>query len=89
MRIAVLSDIHGFSLALDVVRRDMEEQEPFDEVIVAGDLCVIGPDPQGVVDVVREQGWITLQGNTDYDLVEAAQWARITAAVSRVLDATS
>ena len=75
MRIAVLSDIHGFSLALDVVRRDMEEQEPFDEVIVAGDLCVIGPDPQGVVDVVREQGWITLQGNTDYDLVEAAQWA--------------
>jgi predicted phosphodiesterase len=75
MRVAVLSDIHGFSLALDVVRRDMAEQDPFDEVIVAGDLCVVGPDPQGVVDIVREEGWLAIQGNTDYDLVESAQWA--------------
>ena len=75
MRIAVLSDIHGFSLALDVVRDDIEAQGPFDDVIVAGDLCVVGPDPQGVVDVIRAEGWAAIQGNTDFDLVEAAEWA--------------
>jgi predicted phosphodiesterase len=75
MRVAVLSDIHGFSLALETVRRDIDEQGPFDAVIVAGDLCVIGPDPQGVVDMVRREGWIALRGNTDYDLIESAQWA--------------
>lgn len=75
MRIAVLSDIHGFSLALDIVRRDLEAQGPFDAVVVAGDFCVVGPDPQRVIDVIREEGWIALQGNTDYDLVEAVQWA--------------
>jgi predicted phosphodiesterase len=74
MRIAVLSDIHGFSLALDVVRSDIEAEGPFDEVVVAGDLCVVGPDPQGVVDTIRAEGWTAIQGNTDVDLVEAAEW---------------
>jgi predicted phosphodiesterase len=75
MRVAVLSDIHGFSLALDTVQADMAEQGPFDEVVVAGDLCVVGPDPQGVVDRIQRAGWTAIQGNTDYDLVEAAEWA--------------
>jgi predicted phosphodiesterase len=74
MRVAVMSDIHGFSLALEVVRRDIAEQEPFDAVVVAGDLCVVGPDPQGVVETIREEGWIAIQGNTDFDLVDAAEW---------------
>lgn len=75
MRIAVMSDIHGFSLALEVVRRDIAAYGPFDEIVVAGDLAVVGPDPQSVVDTIREEGWIAIQGNTDVDLVEAAQWA--------------
>ena len=75
MRIAVMSDIHGFSLALDTVRADLAEQGPFDEIVVAGDICEVGPDPQGVVDRLRETGWPVIQGNTDYDLVEAAEWA--------------
>jgi predicted phosphodiesterase len=75
MRVAVLSDIHGFSLALETVRADIAEQGPFDAVVVAGDLCVVGPDPQGVVDAIRAEGWTAIQGNTDFDLVEAAEWA--------------
>jgi predicted phosphodiesterase len=75
MRVAVMSDIHGFSLALEVVRRDIAEQEPFDDIVVAGDLCVVGPDPQGAVDTIREEGWLAIHGNTDFDLVEAAEWA--------------
>jgi predicted phosphodiesterase len=75
MRVAVLSDIHGFSLALEVVRQDIQQQGPFDEIIVAGDLCVVGPDPQGVIDTLREEQWAVIRGNTDHDLVEAAEWA--------------
>ena len=75
MKIAVMSDVHGFTLALEVVRADIEKQGPFDEVIVAGDLCLGGPDPQGVIDIIRSEGWIALQGNTDYDLAEAAEWS--------------
>ena len=75
MRVAVLSDIHGFSRALDVVRRDLDEQGPFDVVVVAGDHCVVGPDPQGVIHTIRDAGWIAIRGNTDYDLIEAAEWA--------------
>lgn len=75
MRIAVMSDIHGFNLALDVVRADLAEQGPFDQVIVAGDLAMVGPEPQTVIDTIQSEGWIVIQGNTDHELVEAAEWA--------------
>ncbi|MEA2594744.1 MAG: hypothetical protein QOF01_1213, partial [Thermomicrobiales bacterium] len=45
MRVAVMSDIHGFSLALETVLADIDLQGPFDEVVVAGDLCEVGPAP--------------------------------------------
>ena len=35
MRIAVMSDIHGFNLALDAVLADIAAGDPFDEVVVA------------------------------------------------------
>lgn len=73
MRVAVMSDIHGFSLAFDAVCQDMESLEPFDCVVVAGDLCEVGPDPAGVLERLRARpDWIVLRGNTDDDLVNAA-----------------
>jgi predicted phosphodiesterase len=75
VRIAVMSDIHGFDLALDVVRRDLAANGPFDQIVVAGDLAAGGPDPQKVIDTVRAEGWYAVKGNTDHDLVEAAEWA--------------
>jgi predicted phosphodiesterase len=75
MRVAIMSDIHGFNLALEVVRQDIAESGPFDQIVVAGDLAVVGPDPQAVIDTIREEGWIAIEGNTDHDLVEAAEWA--------------
>ena len=73
MRIAVLSDIHGFSLAFQTVLDDLERSGPFDEVIVAGDLCAVGPDPAGVLALLgRHPAFTVLTGNTDRDLVEAA-----------------
>jgi predicted phosphodiesterase len=72
VRIAVMSDIHGFSLAFETVLIDLESQGPFDEVIVAGDLCEVGPAPDEVLDMLRERDFTVLQGNTDADLVEEA-----------------
>jgi hypothetical protein len=75
VRIAVMSDIHGFSIAFETVLADLEQQDPFDEVIVAGDLCEVGPAPAEVLDMLGEHDFTVLQGNTDADLVEAAKFS--------------
>lgn len=74
MRVAVMSDIHGFSLALDRVIADLERTGPFDAVVVAGDLCEVGHDPAGVVRRLRDHpDWVVLMGNTDEYVVQAAR----------------
>jgi predicted phosphodiesterase len=73
MRVAVLSDIHGFDLALEVVLADIARRGPFDQVVVAGDLCEVGPAPKRALDRLRSGGYIVLLGNTDQDLIEAAK----------------
>ena len=74
MRIAVLSDVHGFDLALATVFADLDATGPYDEVVVAGDLCEVGPAPARVLAMLRERSPAptVLMGNTDRDLVEAA-----------------
>ena len=73
MRVAVMSDIHGFSLALDTVMDDVAATGPYDLIVVAGDLCEVGPNPAGVLSRLREHPeWVVLKGNTDDDLVSAA-----------------
>ena len=73
MRIAVMSDIHGFSLALETVLADLDRQGPFAEVIVAGDLCEVGPAPAEVLELLQARRCTVLQGNTDFDIVEAVR----------------
>lgn len=75
MRVAVLSDVHGFSLALDAVLADVAARGPFAAVVVAGDLCEVGPDPGGVLDRLRDTGFAIVQGNTDRDIALAAAGA--------------
>ncbi len=72
MRVAIMSDVHGFDLALATVLDDIEAGEPVDETVVAGDLCEVGPAPAAVLDVLRRGPFTVLLGNTDRDLVEAA-----------------
>jgi len=73
MRVAVMSDIHGFNLALDTVLADLDARGPFDEIIVAGDLCEVGPAPDAVLDTLRDGQFTVLQGNTDRDIVDLAR----------------
>ena len=75
MRIAVMSDIHGFSLALDAVLADIAREGPFAAVVVAGDLCEGGPDPAGVLDRLHGRDFVVVQGNTDRDLGEGDRWS--------------
>jgi putative phosphoesterase len=66
-RIAVLSDIHGNLPAAVEVKKAVDAARP-DYLAVLGDLAMNGPDPAGVVDLVRElemAGAFVICGNTD------------------------
>jgi predicted phosphodiesterase len=66
LRIVLMSDIHGNLPALRAVVDSLPE---CDGVVVAGDLCLDGPNPAEVIDLLDELGWFLLMGNTDHDLV--------------------
>ncbi len=69
MRIAILSDIHGNQLALVAVLQDLAQQPEIDRLVIAGDLCLNGPNPQQVLDIVRSLQCPVIMGNTDQDIV--------------------
>jgi predicted phosphodiesterase len=86
MRVAVLSDIHGFNLAFQTVLDDLEAQGPFDEVVIAGDLCEVGPAPAEVLAMLRARRFTVLTGNTDADIVEAARAGTGRGAINYAID---
>jgi predicted phosphodiesterase len=62
MRVAVLSDIHANLQALDAVLAAMPS---VDEVWQLGDIVGYGPEPDGVVERLREVGALGVRGNHD------------------------
>jgi predicted phosphodiesterase len=68
VKIAVLSDIHGYSLAFDRVMEDIRSEPGIDGIVIAGDLCEGGPDPRGVLERIWSMEAVVLQGNTDRDI---------------------
>lgn len=73
MNIAVISDIHGFSIALDRVLQAIDAEPGVDRIIAAGDLCEGGPDPAGVLERLDDRRVELIQGNTDRDLGHVAR----------------
>jgi putative phosphoesterase len=66
-RIAVLSDVHGNLPALEAVLKAIKKEKP-DQLLIAGDLVLNGPDPGAVVDALRSleaDGAAIVSGNTD------------------------
>lgn len=63
-RIALFSDIHGNSVALDAVLADIEASG-ITERYCLGDLIGYGPDPAGVIARLRDAGIPTIPGNYD------------------------
>lgn len=62
MRLAVLSDIHSNLPALESV---LSAIGPFDQLWVLGDSVGYGPDPDAVVERLRDEHAIAVQGNHD------------------------
>ncbi|MEM7532869.1 MAG: metallophosphoesterase family protein [Chloroflexota bacterium] len=50
MRVALLSDIHANSIALDAVLQDIEAQGGASHYWILGDMVPLGPDPLGVIE---------------------------------------
>lgn len=80
MRVALISDIHGNTVALDAVLNDMSPDRP-DVILCLGDIAAGGPDPGGAVDRIAELGCIAVQGNTDAGMVDMPAWWRDPASI--------
>jgi predicted phosphodiesterase len=66
MRVALLSDIHGNSIALDAVLVDIARAGGADEHWVLGDIAALGPDPVGVLErLAALPGLRCTRGNTE------------------------
>lgn len=65
MKYAVLGDIHGNIVALEVVLENIDKEE-VDGVMILGDIVMVGPAPYEVLSKIKEinpECWIS--GNTD------------------------
>ena len=72
MRVAVITDIHGNQLALEAVLRNLQSQPSYDVLVVAGDLCLNGPRPREVLEIVQGLHCPVIQGNVDLETVTQA-----------------
>lgn len=63
-RLAFFSDVHGNAAALTAVLADLDARAPA-QVFCLGDLVGYGPEPNRVIDLVRERGVETILGNYD------------------------
>lgn len=61
---ALFSDVHGNAAALRAVLSDISAQG-IDRVFCLGDLVGYGPDPNGVIDLIRTAEIPTILGNYD------------------------
>lgn len=66
MRIAVMSDIHGNSIALNAVLDDIERQGSVDEYWILGDITALGHAPVEVIERLSSLSNVQcVRGNTD------------------------
>jgi predicted phosphodiesterase len=69
LRLAVISDIHGNLEAFQKVLEDIQGCY-IDYVICLGDMIGYGPDPEGVVQLIRGKNIPTVMGNHELALLE-------------------
>ena len=73
MRIALIADIHGNSVALDAVLADIAPAA-VDLIVCLGDIAIGGPDPGGVVDRLAAAECSAVMGNADEAAIEVPEW---------------
>ncbi len=65
MNVGIISDVHGDYSALETALHRLETYHHVDQILCAGDLVGRGPQPDKVVQLVRERGITTVRGNHD------------------------
>ena len=78
MKIAIISDIHGNTEALNAVLKDIETQKA-DKIFICGDLAMAGPEPVETVDVIieltKQKDVAIILGNTDEMIIKSHEKA--------------
>lgn len=74
MRIGFISDIHGNFTALQAVLADIKKQG-VDQLICLGDTISLGPQPNEVLNALREWKSINIVGNHDLAILDPKQAA--------------
>lgn len=69
-RTLFIGDVHGCLDELQALIRKAE-LTPADQVVLLGDLVAKGPDSVGVVQYVREQGFLSVMGNHEAHVLRA------------------
>ncbi|MFP5211865.1 MAG: metallophosphoesterase family protein [Acidobacteriota bacterium] len=87
MRLAVISDIHANLEALREVLRDIEAVGA-DRVVSLGDNIGYGPEPQAVVELMKELGIPSVMGNHELALVNPRYGARFNPSARLSLEIT-
>lgn len=64
MKIGIIADIHGNAQALEAVLADIKSRT-VDKVIVLGDICYRGPEPQSCIDLIHSLDCEVIKGNAD------------------------
>lgn len=67
---AIISDIHGNSLALKAVLKDIRSRK-IDRIINLGDHFFGALEPEAVADMLRANEMLCISGNTDREILES------------------
>ena len=70
MRIALISDIHGNMVALNAVLEDIQAQDA-DEILCLGDVATLGPEPNGVINILKNLRCPCIVGNHDAFILDS------------------
>ncbi|GBD84858.1 phosphodiesterase [bacterium BMS3Abin02] len=73
MRVGLVSDVHGNTVALDAVLDEIARRG-VDVIVCLGDLAANGPDPAGSVERIAALACPVVMGNTDADMVNMPDW---------------
>ncbi len=64
MRIAIISDIHSNNIALEAVLKDIYTKD-VDSIVCTGDIVGYMPNPNEVIDLIRQHKILCIKGNHD------------------------
>lgn len=65
MNVGIISDVHGDYTTLETAIHRLKTYHHVEQILCAGDLVGRGPQPDQVVQLVRERGIVTVRGNHD------------------------